>query len=58
MKKLKYQIILLFITVIWGTSFLFIKGSLTSLNAIEFLAIRFLIAGLIIFPFFITHIKK
>lgn len=58
MKKLKYQIILLFITVIWGTSFLFIKGSLTSLNAIEFLAIRFLIAGLIIFPFFITRIKK
>ena len=58
MKKLKYQIILLFITIIWGTSFLFIKGSLTSLNAIEFLAIRFLIAGLIIFPFFITSIKK
>ena len=58
MKKLKYQIILLFITIIWGTSFLFIKGSLTSLNAIEFLAIRFLIAGLIIFPFFITRIKK
>ena len=49
MKKLKYQIILLFITIIWGTSFLFIKGSLTSLNAIEFLAIRFLIAGLILF---------
>ncbi len=58
MQKLKYQIMLLFITIIWGTSFLFIKGSLTSLNAIEFLAIRFLIAGLVVFPFFITCIKK
>lgn len=58
MQKLKYQITLLFITVIWGTSFLFIKGSLTSLNAIEFLAIRFLIAGLVVFPFFIVYIKK
>ncbi len=58
MQKLKYQITLLLITIIWGTSFLFIKGSLTSLNAIEFLAIRFLIAGLVVFPFFITCIKK
>ena len=58
MQKLKYQIMLLFITIIWGTSFLFIKGSLTSLNAIEFLAIRFLIAGLVVFPFFIICIKK
>lgn len=58
MQKLKYQIMLLFITIIWGTSFLFIKGSLTSLNVIEFLAIRFLIAGLVVFPFFITCIKK
>ena len=56
--NLKYYLLLFFVTIIWGTSFFFIKESLNSLNSFEFLFLRFLAAVIVITPFFMLNIKK
>ncbi len=58
MLNIKYYILLFFVTIIWGTSFFFIKESLNSLNSFEFLFLRFLAAVIVITPFFVINIKK
>lgn len=57
-KNFKYYLLLFSITFIWGTSFFFIKQSLNILNSYEFLFLRFLVAALVISPFFIINLKK
>ncbi len=50
MKRLKAELILLFIAAIWGGTFVIIKLTLTELPPFYFIAFRFTIATLIFFP--------
>ena len=51
-------ILLVLLSVIWGSSFILIKKSLEHFNPYEVGALRVLIAGLILLPFAIMNIKK
>ena len=51
-------ILLIGLTVIWGSSFILIKKSLEHFNPYEVGALRVLIAGLILLPFALMNIKK
>lgn len=51
-------ILLVLLSVIWGSSFILIKKSLEHFNPYEVGALRVLIAGLILLPFAIMSIKK
>lgn len=51
-KKLKADVLLLFITVMWGSSFPLMKMVLSYLPAFSFLAIRFLLAAIILAAIF------
>ncbi|MGZ5211979.1 MAG: DMT family transporter [Kaistella sp.] len=51
-------ILLVSLSVIWGSSFILIKKSLEHFNPYEVGALRVLIAGLILLPFAIMNIKK
>lgn len=55
MKKLKAEIILVFIAAIWGATFVIIKFSLLDIPPFSFLAIRFSIASIL---FFLIFFKK
>jgi drug/metabolite transporter (DMT)-like permease len=50
LKRLKAELILLFIAAIWGGTFVIIKLTLTELPPFYFIAFRFTIASLIFFP--------
>ncbi|MFZ1290177.1 MAG: DMT family transporter [Melioribacteraceae bacterium] len=52
-KKYKSELILLFITLLWGATFVIVKESLNSISSMAFIAIRFLIAGIFLLPFVI-----
>ncbi|HDQ46009.1 MAG TPA: DMT family transporter [bacterium] len=48
---------LLFVTLIWGTSFPLVKTALTDVSPLLFLAIRFALGAVFIFPFVSRKIK-
>ena len=50
-KKYKGELILLMITLFWSATFVIVKESLNDISSMLFVGFRFLIAGLIIFPF-------
>lgn len=52
------DILMLFITLIWGATFPFIKNALLYTSANWFVAIRFLLAALILLPFVIKRLKN
>lgn len=52
---LRADLWLLFLTVIWGTSFPLVKIALNDITAMTFLAIRFLLGGLIFLPFILKN---
>lgn len=58
MKKYSAEGVLLFITVIWGATFVIIKTALQDISPMLFVTIRFLLASLILFPFLKKIIKE
>lgn len=52
-KKYKGELILLLITFFWSVTFVIVKESLADISSMLFVGFRFLIAGIIILPFFI-----
>ena len=53
MKKYTAEAILLLITVIWGATFVIIKVALADVSPLTFVAVRFLLAAAVLFPFFL-----
>jgi len=51
MKKYTAEGVLLFITLIWGATFVIIKIALEDISPMLFVTIRFLLSSLILFPF-------
>ncbi|MHB8579488.1 MAG: DMT family transporter [Ignavibacteriaceae bacterium] len=47
---------LLFITIIWGATFVIIKGALSEITPMLFIAVRFTIAAVLLFPFFFRSV--
>jgi drug/metabolite transporter (DMT)-like permease len=58
MKKYTAEGVLLFITFIWGATFVIIKTALQDISPMLFLTIRFLLSSLILFPFLKKIIKE
>jgi drug/metabolite transporter (DMT)-like permease len=58
MKKYSAEFILLFITLIWGATFTIIKIALVNVSLMVFITIRFSIATILLFPFFLKRYKK
>ena len=52
------DLLMLFITLIWGGTFPFIKDSLVYTSASWFVAVRFMLAAVILFPFVIKRLHK
>lgn len=52
MKKYTAEAILLFITLIWGATFVIIKIALNDVSPMTFVAIRFVFAAIILSPFY------
>ena len=53
MKKYTAEAILIFITVIWGATFVIIKVALNDVSPLAFVATRFVLAAVILFPFYL-----
>ncbi|HET7650649.1 MAG TPA: DMT family transporter [Gammaproteobacteria bacterium] len=51
-------LILLFVTLVWGTTFPIIRAASTHLSGVEISALRFLIAGLCMLPFTVNASRK
>jgi drug/metabolite transporter (DMT)-like permease len=51
MKKFFPVIILLFITLIWGATFVIVKSALKDISPLFFISVRFLVATVILLPF-------
>ena len=51
-------VLLVLLSVIWGSSFILIKKSLEHFNPYEVGALRVLIAGIILLPLAILNIRK
>ncbi len=58
MKKYSAEGVLLFITLIWGATFVIIKTALQDISPMLFVTIRFLLASLILLPFLKKIIKE
>lgn len=58
MKKYYGEAALLLITVIWGGTFALIKNALNDISPSLFLAIRFGVASIILFPFLYSQLKS
>src|SRR5713101_10161347 len=55
-KQLRADLILFFITLIWGSTFTVVKGALADTTPFFFLAVRFFLAALIFLAFFYKKI--
>ncbi|MEF3255421.1 MAG: DMT family transporter [Deferribacterales bacterium] len=58
MTPLKADILLLIISIIWGSTFIITKTSLASIPPVSFNAIRFTIASFLLFIIFLSRPKK
>lgn len=58
MKRYYAEAALLLITVIWGGTFAIVKNALSDISPSLFIALRFSIASLILFPFVFSQLKK
>ncbi len=57
-KKYLGEGVLLFNTVIWGATFVIIKMALSDISPMMFVATRFTIAAVLLFPFMVKSLKK
>ena len=51
-KRILADGILLFVTMVWGSSFVLMKNTISQLHPLTFLAIRFLLAWLVVTAIF------
>ena len=58
MKKNTAEFILILVTLIWGATFVIIKVALNDISPMTFVATRFSIAAIVLFPFFIKIRKR
>ncbi|MCL5029821.1 MAG: DMT family transporter [Bacteroidetes bacterium] len=58
MKKYTAEAILILVTLIWGATFVIIKVALNDISPMTFVATRFLIASIILFPFYLKIRKR
>ncbi len=58
MKKYLGESVLLFNTIIWGATFVIIKGALSDISPMMFVAVRFTFASLLLLPFMIKILKR
>jgi drug/metabolite transporter (DMT)-like permease len=58
MRRFYGEAALLLITVIWGGTFAIVKNALSDISPSLFIALRFSIASLILFPFVFPQLKK
>jgi len=49
--KYKSEVFLILVTLLWGATFVIVKEALTDISSMAFIAIRFLLAGIILLPF-------
>ena len=49
--KYKSEVILIFVTLLWGATFVIVKEALNDISSMAFIAIRFSISALFLFPF-------
>lgn len=52
--KYKGEVNLLIVTLLWSATFVIVKESLSDISSMLFIGLRFLIAGLILFPFVLS----
>ncbi len=57
-KRILADGILLFVTMVWGSSFVLMKNTISQLHPLTFLAIRFLLAWLVVTAIFWRNLKK
>ncbi len=57
MKKYFPVIILLFVTLIWGATFVIVKSALKDISPLFFISVRFLVATVILLPFALKIFK-
>lgn len=55
MPQLTADLLLLLITVVWGSSFVIVKGAIATMTPMYFIAVRFLIAGLVLLVWHIVR---
>lgn len=53
--KYKSEAILILVTLLWGATFVIVKEALNDVSSMAFIAIRFIIAGLILLPFMLKR---
>lgn len=58
MSSRRADLLMLFVTLIWGATFPLIKDSLAYINANWFVALRFMLAALIMLPFVLPRFKN
>lgn len=51
--KYKSEIILIFVTVLWGATFVIVKEALNEISPMLFIAVRFIITALFLLPFIV-----
>lgn len=49
--KYKSELLLIFVTLLWGATFVIVKEALNDISSMAFIAIRFIISAIILFPF-------
>lgn len=49
--KYKSELILIIVTLLWGATFVIVKEALNDISSMAFIALRFMIAGIILLPF-------
>ncbi|MHB1687743.1 MAG: DMT family transporter [Ignavibacteriaceae bacterium] len=55
-KKYLGESSLIFITIIWGATFVIIKNALSNISPMLFIAVRFSLAAVLLFPFFFRSV--
>jgi drug/metabolite transporter (DMT)-like permease len=57
-RKLQADLALVFCTVVWGSTFVVVKGALAHASVFTFLAVRFAVATVAMAPFFRTALRR
>lgn len=53
--KYKSELLLIFVTLLWGATFVIVKEALNDISSMAFIAVRFIISAIILFPFILKR---
>lgn len=51
--KYKSELFLILVTILWGATFVIVKEALNDISSMAFIAIRFILAGILLLPFLV-----